>query len=93
MLRRTVTDELKKWKNKDKRKCLMIRGARQIGKTYAVDHFGKTEYESYIPINFLKTPSHKNIFAGDLDTKSLLMNISLYIPDAKLIKGRTLPTQ
>ncbi len=90
MLRRTVTDELKKWKSRDKRKCLMIRGARQIGKTYAVDHFGKTEYESYISINFLKTPSYKSIFEGDLDTKTLLMNISLYIPDAKLIKGRTL---
>ena len=48
MLRRDIIDELKKWKDDSKRKCLVIRGARQVGKTYAVQRFGEEEYESFV---------------------------------------------
>ncbi len=89
MLRRDVIDELKKWKDDSKRKCLVIRGARQVGKTYAVQRFGKEEYESFVEINFLENPSMKKIFSGDLDSKTIRTNISLYIPESRIIPGKT----
>ena len=67
MLKRSVTDQLEQWKARPDHKCLMVRGARQIGKTYAIEHFGKQSYASCITINFLKNPSLKKIFAEDLD--------------------------
>ena len=89
MLRRDIIDELKKWKDDSKRKCLVIRGARQVGKTYAVQRFGVEEYESFVEINFLENPSMKNIFSGDLDSKTIRTNISLYIPESRIIPGKT----
>ncbi len=89
MLRRDIIDELKKWKDDSKRKCLVIRGARQVGKTYAVQRFGKEEYESFVEINFLENPSMKKIFSGDLDSKTIRTNISLYIPESRVIPGKT----
>ena len=90
MLEREALKTLINWKNKEGKKCLLVRGARQIGKTYLVEHFGTSEYESCITLNFLKNPSYQKIFSGDLDTRTLLVNISLYIPEAKLIPGKTL---
>lgn len=53
MLRREVTDELKKWKKNSKHKVLLVRGARQVGKTFAIERFCEDEYESFIEINFI----------------------------------------
>ena len=52
MLKRKVYDNLLKWKANRGKECLLIKGARQIGKTYLVEQFGKNEYESFIEINF-----------------------------------------
>ena len=52
MLKRKLYDELLKWKNESKEECLLIKGARQVGKTYLVRKFGEAEYESFIEINF-----------------------------------------
>ncbi|MBQ9608476.1 MAG: ATP-binding protein [Lachnospiraceae bacterium] len=90
MLKRSAEIKLKEWKENKSHKCLLVRGARQIGKTYLIEYFGKNEYKSCITINFLKNPSYKKIFEGDLDTKTLLMNISLYVTGAELIPGDTL---
>lgn len=45
-MKRTIEKELKKWKNKEDRKPLILRGARQIGKTYAIEIFGKQHLKS-----------------------------------------------
>lgn len=89
MLQREVTTEIKKWKETQNHKCLVIRGARQVGKTFTVEHFCREEYNSFIEINFLETPSMKKIFSGDLDVKTIKKNISLYLPDGKFIPGDT----
>ena len=88
-LKRDVTDELKKWKLNPKHKCLLVRGARQVGKTYAIEHFCESEYDSFIEINFLESPSMKMIFSGNLDAQTLKTNISLYIPNSRFISGKT----
>ena len=90
MLKRNVEEKLNTWKNTKNRKCLLVRGARQVGKTFSIELFGKTEYESSITINFLKNPGYKRIFAENLDSKTLLMNISLYVPQVQLVPGKTL---
>ena len=90
MLKRKVYDELKKWKERDEHKCLMLRGVRQAGKTSIVDEFGKAEYDFFIEVNFLQSPALKKIFSGDLNVDSLLTNFSIYMPEAVFAEGRTL---
>ena len=90
MLKRNAENILKNWKDREERKCLLVRGARQVGKTFSVENFGRSAYESCITINFLKNPGYKRIFAENLDPKTLLLNIAVYIPEAKLIPERTL---
>lgn len=89
-MKREITEKLHQWKIAKEHKCLMVRGARQVGKTYSITEFGMAEYASFIYINFLETPSLKQIFSGDLDTKTLLLNFSLYVPDAEFIQDNTL---
>ena len=87
MLKRTITDRLIDWKNTPDHRCLMVRGPRQVGKTFSITRFIETEYESHIVINFLENSSYKKIFSGDLDIKTILTNISLYVRDSKIIPG------
>lgn len=89
MFRRTIEYELERWADEPEKKCLLVRGARQIGKTTSVREFGK-RYSSFIEINFLKNASGKKIFQGDLDVKSLLLNFSVFMPEAKFMPGKTL---
>ena len=90
MLKRKAYFDLLKWKNDHYKKCLMIKGARQVGKTFLVREFGKNEYESFIEINFIKKPSLKEIFAGDLDAENIYKRMTSNIKDIRLIPGKTL---
>lgn len=90
MLTRKVMNKLLAWKGRQNRKSLVISGARQIGKTYIVRAFAQAYYESFLELNFIENPEYKTIFAGGLDVDSLLLNLSLYIPDAKFIPNKTL---
>ena len=89
MLQRKMTAELNAWKADVKKKSLMIRGARQVGKTYIVRQFGMS-YQSFVELNFIEHPEYKTIFSGDLNPDTLITNISAYIPSANLIPGETL---
>ncbi len=89
MLQRKITAELNAWKAEAKKKSLMIRGARQVGKTYIVRRFGES-YQSFVELNFIEHPEYKAIFSGDLNPDTLITNISAYIPAAKLIPEQTL---
>ena len=67
MLYRKFYDELVKWYHQEKKLALLIDGARQIGKTTLVRQFAKDYYgDHFVEINFINTPSAKEIFAGDL---------------------------
>ncbi len=90
MLKRKAYSALLDWKGSHKNKCLMIKGARQVGKTYLVREFGKNEYASYIEINFIKSPSLKEIFSGDVDAESIYKRMSANMRGIKLIPGKTL---
>lgn len=65
-MKRNIDAFLKKWAVSDSRKPLIIRGARQVGKTYSVDTLGNS-FQNYIRVDFEETPSVKKLFQGDLD--------------------------
>ncbi|MCL2607563.1 MAG: AAA family ATPase [Methanomassiliicoccaceae archaeon] len=90
MLRRKITDQLIEWKNNPKKKALLIRGARQVGKTHSIDDFGKKNYSSYVYINFEENPSYAEIFAGDRDVDTIIRNMSARFPRIKFTPGDTL---
>ena len=78
MLKRNIIKEMNAWKKSGTDKCLMIQGARQVGKTYIIRYFGNQEYKAYYEINFPEAPELKKVFSGNLDVKNLTLNFSLY---------------
>lgn len=90
MLKRKITEKLLNWKNNEDNICLLVRGARQVGKTYIIDEFAKKNYKSYIYINFELEPSYKSIFDGNLDIKTLKMKLELSFPNIPLISNDTI---
>lgn len=90
MIKRKMYKYLINWKQKKDKSALIIKGARQVGKSYLVREFGRNEYEDYIEINFLKNPLYKNIFKGDLSAEEIFKRLSAYIPNLKIIPFKTL---
>ena len=90
MLERKITSVLEEWKKEEKKPCLLIRGARQVGKTFIIDDFAKKNYENYIYINFELTPEYKNIFNGNLDIKTLIMKLEVTFPNVNIVPNKTI---
>ena len=90
MLNRKIMDKLLEWKQAKNKKCLLLVGARQIGKTFIVREFAKQNYESFIELNFFKFKEHKEIFSGSLDADTICKKISLQFENAQLIPEKTL---
>lgn len=90
MLKRKAYQKLLEWKNSHHHNCLMVQGARQVGKTYLVREFGKKEYKSFVEINFIKNPELKLIFNDNLDPETIYKKMTAMINGVNLIKGNTL---
>ena len=86
---RKAERKFQEWKNNPDKKALLVTGARQIGKTYLVRQFGKANYEKFVEINFLTQPSAAEIFKGDLNADTLIMNLTAFL-GTSLKKGKTL---
>ncbi|HBN83991.1 MAG TPA: ATPase, partial [Clostridiales bacterium] len=78
---RKAIEHLFKWKAKKNRKPLVIRGARQVGKTWLMKEFGKTAYQSTVYINFDNNRRMKELFSSDLDTERIIIGLELYSGD------------
>lgn len=89
MLERKIIQTLLDWKKEENKPCLLIRGARQVGKTFIIDKFAKKYYKSYIYINFELSPEYKGIFDGNLDIRTLIMKLEVTFPDKKIIPHKT----
>lgn len=90
MLKRKATAYIKNWiKTKDK-KCLVIQGARQTGKTYIIERFAEENYEELVEINFKQMPSAIDIFTGDLTVDNMVMAMRFRFPEKKIKPGKTL---
>ena len=89
-LRRKIDDILSDWKKEAGRKPLIVKGARQIGKTYSISKFGRENYTSFISINFILQPEYLNIFSDGFDVDRIVKNISFINPELRFVKGDTL---
>lgn len=89
-LKRKIDKYLFDWKNSKNRKPLIIKGARQIGKTTSIEKFGKDNYKSFIEINYVSMPQFTNIFQDGYATDKVIKNISLLNSDFKFIPHETL---
>lgn len=76
---RFAIEELKKWKARENRKPLIIRGARQVGKTWLMKEFGASSYEQTVYINFDGNTQMQRLFDGDLDVQRIIIGLELYI--------------
>lgn len=88
-MKRDIEQELLAWKNRPERKPLLIRGARQIGKTYSVDQFGKKYFDSILTVNFEEMKDVKKTFEGDLTISLILRDLSVRFKQP-IIPGQTL---
>lgn len=86
---REILGDLHKWKDRSSRLPLIIRGARQVGKTYLIEEFAKKEFTNYLTINFEQQPEYKEIFIHSLDPYLIKQNIEL-ISGVNLTAGESL---
>ena len=89
-LRRKIDTVLVNWKNTPNHMPLIIKGARQIGKTEAVRHFAFGHYKSVVEINFVLQKQYRDIFDDGFEVGTILKNISLRNPDFEFLPGETL---
>ena len=78
-MKRTLYQNLLEWKTNLRRKPLLLQGARQVGKTWLINEFGKNEYKQYIYLNFEQTPNLKSLFLNDLSPQKIVDNIGLFL--------------
>lgn len=90
LLKRKIDKYLTDWKNRPDRKPLIIKGARQIGKTRSVEWFAGQNYASVIEINFIEQKKYREIFNDGFEVDAILKNISLLNPELKFIPGDTI---
>lgn len=77
-MQRMAMEQLKKWKTKKRRKPLIIRGARQVGKTWLMKEFGTIAYEHVVYVNFDNNERMKSLFEGSLEVARLIIGLELY---------------
>lgn len=90
LLKRKIDEYLINWKSNEQRLPLIVKGARQIGKTASIDMFAKNNYNSVVAINFVLQKQYKGIFDDGFDVDTILRNISLINPDFEFIPHNTL---
>ena len=83
-LRRKIDDFLINWKNSKDKLPLIVKGARQIGKTDAIENFAKNNYKNFIEINFVFDTPYKNIFNDGYEVDTIIKNISLINPSYEI---------
>ena len=89
-LKRKIDNYLIEWKNSSNKLPLIIKGARQIGKTNAIRNFGKNNYKTFIEINFALQPQFKTIFEEGFEVNNIIKNITLKMPEVELNEHNTL---
>ena len=90
MFKRKVISEFEEWKNSTgKKKALVVKGLRQIGKTFSVIEFAKSNYKNMVYVNFKENESAKKIFDSDLNVNRIIIDLSATFPDSHFEEGNT----
>ena len=90
LLRRKIDDYLTTWKSNPQRKPLIVKGARQIGKTRSIEWFASQHYKNVVQINFVEQPKYRAIFDDGYEVDTILKNISLLNPELRFSPGETI---
>ena len=88
MVKRKIDRYLEDFFLKDK-KALLVTGARQIGKTYSIRHFGQEHFENFVEINFIDNPGLVKVFSNAKNRQDILLRLST-VTNQDLVKGKTL---
>jgi predicted AAA+ superfamily ATPase len=88
-MKRKVTTALMEWKQRKGRKPLLVNGARQIGKTYSINEFGKSDFSDVVYINLETNPVIKTVFEGNIEPTSLIPLLESHA-EKRIIAGETL---
>jgi uncharacterized protein len=88
-MKRLIETSLLTWKNSSRRKPLIIRGARQVGKTYSISGFGRTNFKNFLVIDFERNPKFRNIFENDLQPSRIINELELATAN-RIVSGETL---
>lgn len=88
-IRRFIVDELKQWKDSQNRKPILLKGARQIGKTWAMETFGKECFDYCAKFDFDRQQELKSVFQTSKSPERILKELALYC-DVPLVAGKTL---
>lgn len=86
---RNIVEQLKEWKNKEHRKPLVLAGARQVGKTYILKHFGELEFSNVAYINCDDNEMARDLFVPDYDMQRIILAIGA-ITQQEIVAGKTL---
>ena len=90
MFKRKILSEFEAWKNSGgRKKALVVKGLRQIGKTFSVREFAKANYENIVYVNFKENESAKKIFDADLNVNRIVIDLSALFPDSHFVEGKT----
>ena len=90
LLRRKIDDYLKEWRNNADRMPLIVKGARQVGKTASIMQFAHDNYKNVVAINFVLQQKYKVIFDDGYDVDSIIRNLTLVDPSLQFTSGDTL---
>jgi len=91
MFKRKIINEIQKWEEslKIKKRALVIKGLRQVGKTTIAKQYCKDKYENVVYLNFMENISLKKIFDNDLIVNDIVRDLSAALPDARFVPGKT----
>lgn len=89
-IKRKIDGFLTDWKARDDHKPLIVKGARQIGKTFSVGKFAKNNYANVIEVNFALQPQYASIFDDGYEVDSILKNLSFLNPSFRFVPDDTL---
>ncbi len=89
-MKRKIDDQLAQWKDNPEHYPLIIKGARQVGKTESIRHFAALNYESIVEINFVTSPEYRAIIEDGFSADSIIRIITRINPSLRFIPGRTL---
>ena len=90
LLERKIDKFLIEWKQNPNRKPLIVKGARQIGKTESIRAFGRVNYDSVLEMNFVLQKKFRNIFNDGYEVDQIIKNITILEPSWKIVPNKTL---
>ncbi len=86
-MERKITALLQKWKDSGDETALMVKGARQVGKTYIIDEFGTRNYDYYLKIDLRDERIDDDFWTGK--QTELIQRITLRYPEFRVVKGKS----